>query len=57
MFGVDVAGVHPEFRDEYVREQLDKKAKAAKKSAQLVQDVEDANEVADADFFVTGEII
>ena len=33
LFGVDVAGVHSEFRDEYVREQLDKKAKAAEMSA------------------------
>ena len=61
LFGVDAAGVHPEFRDEYVREQLDKKAKAldlaAEKSAQLVEDVEDAVEVAEADFFVAGEII
>ena len=60
-FGVDDAGVHPEFRDEFVREQLDKKAKAVNlpvdKSAQLVEDVVDASDVAAVDFFVAGEII
>ena len=42
-FDVDFSGVNPEFRDEYVREQLDKMAKAA-------QQVE-------ADYFVAGEIL
>ena len=58
-FGVDVAGVHPEFRDEYVREQLDKKAKAAslpvEKSGQLMEAMEDV--AAAVDIFVAGEII
>ena len=50
-----------EMSNEYVREQLHKKAKAldlaSEKSAQLVEDVEDANEVAAADFFVAGDVI
>ena len=60
-FGVDdFGGVNPEFRDEYVREQLDKIAKDVNLSVdpvQQVEDAEDANDVAAADFLVAGEIL
>ena len=52
-FDVEFSGVNPEFRDEYMRELLDKMAKAA----QQVEDAEVANDTAVADIFVAGEII
>ena len=46
-------GVHPYFRDEYVREQLDRKADAemSDKQREIIEDV------APADTFVTGEVM
>ena len=59
-FGGDVGGVNHYFRDEYVREQLDKKAKSAKsvKPVKLAADDDGGAEVGEAavDAFVPGEI-
>ena len=57
----DAARVHPEIRHEFVREQLDKKAKdvslLAEKFPQLVDDAVDVNNEAAVDLFVAGEVI